>query len=82
MTAGQSRYSRLRQAGVCVNCGKHPAEGGIYCPGCQKNRDDLRHCRHVPPPPAPPVRIPRERRFVTVVPPFERHPVTFEIVFP
>ena len=94
MTASD-RYRQLRARGLCVNCGQTKALAlRAYCEACQRRRDDRRRVREgwlggvrtadPAPPPVPPRQepTPRERRFVTLTPPYERQPVTFEIVWP
>lgn len=85
MTRATRRYHQLRQAGMCVNCADEPAmEARPYCVGCQEERDQRR--RNPPvvsrPEPVRTVANPRQRRFVTLYPPFEGRAVTYEIVFP
>ena len=36
--ASKARYDRLKAEGVCIDCGKRPAEGGVRCPVCRANR--------------------------------------------
>jgi NMD protein affecting ribosome stability and mRNA decay len=35
-----TRYQRLKRAGICVNCGKHPAVSGrVLCPECNERNN-------------------------------------------
>ena len=37
--ANKARYDSLKAEGMCVDCGKRPAEGGVLCPFCRAYRN-------------------------------------------